>query len=131
MYYPIHQYVGQTASSSQPSDPLAGVPADEAFTAGVVLASRAAAGMFLGGLILYALNPSLGIPRWALALIGGVGGLALGTYAGFQGAVQAMPSLKTQPNMQGWMDLATPTPTPMPNVGPIVPSSSSPSTIDT
>ena len=136
MYHPIHHYVGQvppSSSAAQPSDPLAGVPADEAFTAGVVLASRATLGMVLGGVLLYSLGPSLGveIPRWALTLLGGTAGLLLGTYAGIQGAIAAMPSLQTQPNMQDWLSLAPSaipnTPTDVPNGSP---SSSSHSSVN-
>jgi hypothetical protein len=139
MYYPIHHYVGQAAPSSsaaQPSDPLAGVQPDEAFTGGVILASRATLGMFLGGIVLYSLAPSLGlgIPRWAITLLGGVGGLMLGTYAGIQGAIGAMPSLQPQQfhGVQDIQDLLNKTPNASgtPSM-PAPPSSSSPSTVAT
>lgn len=147
MYYPIHhydpgkyskEYVGQAAPSSsaaQPSDPLAGVPPDEALAGGIILASRATLGMFLGGILLYSLNPQLGIPRWLITLLGGVGGLMLGTYAGMQGAIAAMPSLGVQPSPTDLFNLTGPAwPTPSsstPADVPVQPSSSSPSTIAT
>jgi len=149
MYYPIHHYTGQalpSSSASPSSDPLAGVAPDEAFAGGVILASRASLGMFLGGIVLYSLAPTLGlgIPRWVLTLLGGAGGLILGTYAGLQGAVAAMPSLQAEPSVQDWSGLmnnianpaaASPSPSAPADFATDIapappPSSSSPSTVN-
>jgi hypothetical protein len=108
VYFPVHHYAGQAVSSSaSPSsaDPLANVAPDQAMAGGIVIGAGAVMGIFLGGILLYVWNPALGIPRWALAVLGGIGGGIVGTLVGVSGA---MPIIGEQPTAQQWLNLATP-----------------------
>lgn len=81
------QYIGQIvppASSSSGAPTLAqqGYTADQGAEIGIAVSAVPLIGLLLGGIALYALNPSDVVPKWLWAVLGGGIGLAAGNALG-------------------------------------------------
>src|SRR5271154_6174095 len=90
------QYLGQAlpaASSSSGPTTLAqqGYTADQGAEIGIAVSAVPLIGLLLGGIALYALNPSDVVPKWLWAVLGGGIGLAAGNALGVAAVGKLVP----------------------------------------